>query len=98
MGRSLGYPVMFRAGDILTVRMTKEGLAAGRDPKYPLRDYHGQDVVVIAQRKKGEIVRDTYPDEKGLVDVSLPFPFMPAKDARPVWRIPILYSALQRKR
>jgi len=93
------YSVMFRADDTCIVRMTPEGLAAGRDPKYPLCNYHGKDVVVIP-RKDGHdrVIRDTYPDERGLVDVLLPFPFTPGKNAEPVHRIPVLYSALQRKR
>lgn len=93
------YPIMFRANDVCTIRMAPEGLAYGRDPKYPLCDYHGKEVVVVAQEDaKGEVIRDTYPDDQGLVDVKLPFPFKPDPLAEPIWTIPVLYSVLQRKR
>ena len=91
-------PVMFEAGIVCKVHMTKEGLAADRDPKYPLRDYHGKEVMVITQKDaKGKIIRDTYPDDEGLVDVHLPFPFTPpGEDAKPVYRLPVPYGVLSR--
>jgi len=88
----------FRAGDVCEVRMSAEGLAAGRDPAYPLRDYHGKAVVVIPQKEKRDgkivVVRDTYPDDEVLVDVLLPFSFVPHKGAREVSTLPILACVL----
>ena len=91
------YPATFHAGEAAIVHLTPEGLAAGRDKEYPLIDYQGLTVTVCARKdKKGKLIRDTYRDEQGTVEVILPFAFVPEKKAKPVLRIPVLCTALLR--
>ena len=89
-----GFGPTFRAGDICTLQMSPEGLAVGRDRDYPLRDYHGRKVAVIAQKDAaGKTILDTYPDGEGLVDVILPKSFK--RGGREVISIPVLACVLK---
>lgn len=57
-------PIMFRQGEKRVLRLSPAALAHPFDREYPIKAYHGKEVIVATDG----------PDDEGLVDVIRPFP------------------------
>lgn len=107
------YPQTYKAGDLARVRLCTESLATKPNDhddeydKYPLQDYEGRVVQVVARKAQGEDGRTTFPDNEGLVECYLPFSFSYTskytddtgrvrKRKHTSFKLPILYSCLER--
>ncbi len=76
-------PQVFVAGDICTVSIDPITIKY-KDTKWPYYLYHGKEVLVDVRRdSEGEMI-ETGPDEEGLVDVRLPFPYFIPGDYLPL--------------
>ncbi len=69
---TLTFPQMFRAGEMRTIRLTPKALALPLVKDFPVKEYHGEQVGII---KDG-------PDNEGLVDIMLPYPFISREGAK----------------
>jgi hypothetical protein len=80
---SPSYPQTLKAGDIKTVVCGPETLQLEAVGQMPLKIYHKKRVTVVATKE-----RTTYPDDEGLVDCLLPFPYYQGEKAVHMMAIP----------
>lgn len=67
------YPQTFRPGEVCRVSCDPITLTQKVDEAYPLSTYHGKRVTVAVEKTR--FPRVSWPDDNGVVEVTLPFPY-----------------------